>query len=162
MSSSSKKRKCYDASYKLKVVECAENSSKEGAAREFSVDPKRIRVWCSQKDQLKALKKEKRSTRKRLDGARRKPSDVEMEEALFEWIVDLRSHHLCVSCRMIRMQAKMLCTDNGFKASHGWLERFIKRHALSLRRKTTISQAVPSDVIKITRCYFTIAGYIMQ
>ena len=145
--SSSKKRKSYDASYKLKAVERAENSSKEASAREFGVDAKRIRVWCSQKDKLKATKKEKKATRKRLDGAGRKPNDVEMEEELFEWIVDLRSRHLCVSRRMIQMQAKTLSTDDGFKVSRGWLQRFMKRHDLSLRRKTTISQAVPSDVI---------------
>ena len=137
-------RKSYSASYKLKAVERAENSSKEEAAREFWVDAKRIRVWCSQKDQLKALKK---ATRKRLDGAGRKPDDVKMEEELFEWIVDLRSRHLRVSRRMIRMQAKTLSSDDGFKASRGWLQRFMKRHDLSLRRKTTVSQAVPSDVI---------------
>ena len=70
-----------------------------------------------------------------------------MEEELFEWIVDLRSRHLCVSHRMIQMQAKALSADDCFKASRGWLKRFMKRYDLSLRRKTTISQAVPSDVI---------------
>ena len=34
-------------SSKLEAVECAEKSSKEAAAREFRVDTKRIRVWCS-------------------------------------------------------------------------------------------------------------------
>ena len=118
--SSSKKRKSYDASYKLKAVERVENSSKEAAAREFGVDAKRIRVWCSQKEKLKATK-DKKATRKRLDGAGRKPNDVEMEEELFEWIVDLRSRHLRVSRRMIQMQAKTLSTDDSFKASRGWL-----------------------------------------
>ena len=144
---SGKKRKSYDASYKLKAVERAETPSKEAAARQFRVDSKRIRVWCSQKDQLKALKEEKKSTRKRLDGAGRKPNDVQMEEELFEWIVDLHSCHLHVSRQTIRMQAKTLSTDDDFKASRGWLGRFMKRYALSLRRKTTVSQAVPSDVI---------------
>ena len=143
----SRKRKNYDTSYKLKAIERAEQSSKEAAAREFGVDAKRIRVWCSQKNQLAAMKKEKKSTRKRLDGAGRKPDNVEMEEELFGWIVELRSRHLRVSRRMIRMQAKSLTSDDGFKASRGWLDRFMKRHSLSLRRKTTISQSVPSDVI---------------
>ena len=36
------KRKCYDVSFKLKAVECAERKSKEPAAREYGVDAKRI------------------------------------------------------------------------------------------------------------------------
>ena len=120
------KRKSYSASYKLKAVERAENLSKEEAAREFQVDAKRIRVWCSQKDQLKALKK---ATRKRLDGAGRKPDDVKMEE-LFEWIVDLRSRHLRVSRRMIRMQAKTLQT---------MVSRLVAA-SLSVSRRDTISR----------------------
>ena len=44
-----------------------------------------------------------------------------MEEELFEWIVELRFHHLCVSRRMIQQQAKMLSSDDDFKASRGWL-----------------------------------------
>ena len=48
---------------------------------------------------------------------------------------------------MIRVQAKALSTVDSFKASLGWLCRFLKRHSLSLRRKTTICQSVPSDCI---------------
>ena len=46
---SSRKKRSYDmyTSSKLEAVECAEKSSKEMAAREFRVDAKRIRVWCS-------------------------------------------------------------------------------------------------------------------
>ena len=141
------KRKSYDTAFKLKAIEKAEIYSKEAAARECRVDAKRIRVWCSQKEQLLALKKKKKSTRKRLSGAGRKPKDVEMEEELFQWIVELRSRHLRVSRSMIRLQAKKLSSDDEFKASRGWLQRFMNRHDLSLRRKTTVSQSVPSDVI---------------
>ena len=144
---SSRKRQSYDTSFKLKAVERAEKSSKEAAAREFKVDAKRIHVWCTQKEQLLKMKNERKSKRRRLDGAGRKPNDVEMEEELFEWIVELRSRHLRVSRRMIQLQAKTLSSDENFKASRGWLDRFMKRHSLALRRKTTISQAVPSDVI---------------
>ena len=34
-------------SSKLEAVECTDKSSKEAAAREFGVDAKRIRLWCS-------------------------------------------------------------------------------------------------------------------
>ena len=37
--------KSYCVSFKLKVVETVEKKSKEAAAREFGVDPKRIREY---------------------------------------------------------------------------------------------------------------------
>ena len=50
-------RKSFDVSFKLKAVEFASKRSKQAAAREFGMDPKCIRVWCSQKEELLALKK---------------------------------------------------------------------------------------------------------
>ena len=111
------------------------------------MDAKRIRVWCSQKDHLVALKKDGKSGRKKLHGAGRRTRDRDMEEALFSWIVELRSRHLCVSCAMVRVQARALFTVSGFRASRGWLGRFMKWHSLSLRPKMTVCQKVPADCI---------------
>ena len=61
-------KKSYDISFKLKAVETAEKKSKEAAALEFGVDPRRLREWCSQKDQIVAMKKNNKSKRRRLDG----------------------------------------------------------------------------------------------
>ena len=58
------KRKAYDASFKLKAVECGEKKSKEAAAREMGVDSKMIREWCKQKQILASLKKKGASSRK--------------------------------------------------------------------------------------------------
>ena len=44
--------------------------------------------------------------RKRLHGAGRKALDLEMEEELFSWIIELRSRNLRVSRKMIRQQAR--------------------------------------------------------
>ena len=44
------KRKAYTVTTKLQAVEVAEKTSKEAAARQFGVDPRRIREWCAQKD----------------------------------------------------------------------------------------------------------------
>ena len=50
---------------------CRKKSSKEAAAREFGVDAKRIRVWCSQKEQL-VTKKEKKIKKKETGWSREK------------------------------------------------------------------------------------------
>ena len=62
-------------------------------------------------------------------------------------IQDLLSRNLRVSRKMIRLRAKELSDDDDFKASRGWLERFMSRKRLSLRRKTTVCQSVPADCI---------------
>ena len=38
-----------------------------------------------------------------------------------------------------------------FRASRGWLEKFMKRHGFSLRRRTTVSQRLLKDLVpKVT------------
>ena len=95
------KRKSFDLTYKLNVVAIAVKKSKEAAAREFGVDGKRIREWCSQKEKLVAMKKKGKSKRRRLDGGGRKALDEDMEEDLFIWIVELRDRNLRESRKMI-------------------------------------------------------------
>ena len=141
------KRKCYDVSFKLEAIDCADKTSKQAAARKFGVDAKRLRVWCSQREELVALKKNGKSKKKRLTGAGRKTLDPDMEEALFSWIIELRGRNLRVSRSMIRVKARELSAVVGFKASRGWLFRFMKRNGLSLRRKTTVCQKTPADCI---------------
>ena len=109
------------------------------------------RVWCSQKEELLALYSDGQVKRRRLVSAGRKPNDEEMEEMLFNWIMELRSRNIRVSCKMIRMEAKSRSSADTsteeFKASLGWLNRFMKMYSFSLRRKTTVCQTVPSDCI---------------
>ena len=119
--SNSKMSKCkyYDASFKLRAVEVAESKSKEAASREYNVDSKRIREWCSQKEQLLSLKKKSKSRSKRLNGGGQKPMDESMDEELFQWIVDFRTRHLRVNRRMICEQAKSWEQRQDFKPVKG-------------------------------------------
>lgn len=121
--------------------------SKEATSREYNVDSKKIWEWCSQKEQLLSLKKKGKSRSKQLNEGGRKSMNESMDEELFQWIVDLRTRHLRVSRRMIWEQAKILGTKAGFQASKRWLQLFMKRKSLSLRRKTTVCQRTPADVI---------------
>ena len=41
--------------------------------------------------------------------------------------------------------AKTMPNTTGFKASRGWGDRFMERHDLSVRRRTTIAQKLPAD-----------------
>ena len=114
-------------------MEVAKKKSIAAAAREFGVDRKRIREWVKQESQLSEFKKEGKSKSKRLKGGGRKANDEDMEEVLFDWVVDLRRRNLRVSRTMIIRQAKALSTAHeSFKASIGWLNGFLKRKILSL------------------------------
>ena len=47
-------------------------------------------------------------------------------------------------------------TRDAFVASRGWLEKFMKRNGLSLRRKTTVAQKDPSQMV------YKIISYILR
>lgn len=142
------KHKSYDIRYKLKAVEVAKKKTIAAASREFGVDRKRIRDWLSHESELVQFKNEGKSKSKRLKGGGRKALDEDMEEVLFDWIVDLRRRNLRVSRAMIIRQAKTLSTDETFKASIGWLNGFMTRKTLSLRRRTTVCQNPPATCIR--------------
>ena len=141
------KHKAYDMKFKLKAVEVAKKKNISAAAREFKVDRKRIRQWMIQESELVKCTKDGRSKSKRLQGGGRKAQDVDMEELLFDWIVDLRHRNLRVSRSMIMREAKTISSNENFKASIGWLNRFLKRRGLSLRRKTTVCQNPPAACV---------------
>ena len=126
---------------------CAEEKSKEAAARKFRVDTRRIRQWCQQKERLKAIKKHGKARRKLLEGAGCKADDEDLEEAVFEWIIDMHSQNLHMSLRMIQAKAKAFSTEDDFWPSQGWLYQFLNHKKFSLRRKTTICQSAPNDCI---------------
>ena len=72
----------------LRMVKCAQEKSKEAAACKFRVGAQSIREWCQQKERLTALKKHGKARRKRLEGTGRKADNEDLEEAVFEWIID--------------------------------------------------------------------------
>lgn len=91
--------------------------------------------------------------KKRISGGKKLNSD-ELENELLEWILETREKSLRVSRKMIKKKAIELfpgCTDSrniNFRASNGWLDKFLKRNNLSQRRRTTLAQKDPSDMNK--------------
>ena len=50
-----KKKRSFDAAFKLRVVEYAEQDTSRGAGRKFGVDENRVREWRKQKYELQTL-----------------------------------------------------------------------------------------------------------
>ena len=91
-----------------------------------------------------------------MSGGGRKPLSAKLEELLLEWTENRRARGLRVSCKLIMKKAEVtyrdmtennLVDNDDFKASRGWLEKFMKRNGLSLRRKTTVSQQDPDRMV---------------
>ena len=55
-----RKKRSYDASFKLKVIDYAISQSNRAAARHFGIDEKRVREWKKQRDDLQMLPQKKR------------------------------------------------------------------------------------------------------
>ena len=66
--SGSRKKRSFDSSFKLKVIDYALSHSNRAAARHFGVDEKRVREWKKLRDDLQMLPQKKR----RMEGGGRK------------------------------------------------------------------------------------------
>jgi len=144
-----RKRSSYDAGFKLRVVDYAEQSTNSAAGREFGVSEKLVRDWRKQAEVLRALPKTKK--------ARRGDHShfPELEDSLHEWVLECRQNGFIVTRQAIRFRALMLVKEEPHKsspsagqfvASAGWCTRFMDRHGLALRQRTKIAQKLPQDL----------------
>uniref|UniRef100_A0A3B3B5M8 HTH CENPB-type domain-containing protein n=1 Tax=Oryzias melastigma TaxID=30732 RepID=A0A3B3B5M8_ORYME len=149
-------KRSFDLNFKLRAVAYANEHSGEASARHFGVDPKRIREWRKQVNDMERKVAEKGPACKRLTGGGAKKASDELEQLFLTWIVEQRRKGAQVSRKMIRTKAKRIfdtkIDDSSkrketFTASAGWLDKFMKRHHLSLRRKTTLAQKDPEQLI---------------
>lgn len=81
-------RKSYTATYKLSVLQFAEERSIKEACLKFHIDPSMISRWKSKQEAFSSAKK----TCKRVGLSGRPVSYPVEERDIFKWIVDLRSN----------------------------------------------------------------------
>ena len=72
----------------------------------------------------------------------------EIDDKVLEWVLCMREHHLSVSTQMLRDKALALIKqyNPNFKASEGWTRKFIRRHSIVLRARTSVAQKLPGDL----------------
>lgn len=136
------KRFTYPASFKLKVIKCAEEIGNRAAGEKHSVDESSVRRWRRLKIELSKCKR----GRKSFSGPR-KGRFPDIDASVLTFFTELRNKGLPVSRKAMMLKAKQIANNNeiSFKASRGWCEKFMKRENLSIRRRTTVCQKMPED-----------------
>ncbi len=122
------KKRSYDVSFKLEVVDFAEQNTNRGASRQFGIDEKSVRSWRKFKSELATLPNGK----KRRSGGGKKPKLPDMEAVLVEWVKGEHAQGIKVTRGDIQRKALMLSSSKNFTASNGWLDNFIRRNSITL------------------------------
>eukprot|EP00731_Ephydatia_muelleri_P007500 Em0003g1748a len=127
------KKKSYSVEFKLQVVSKTETSSIRAAAREAGVDEKRVREWKKTGNGIGRNDEEARQDS--MQGPKtpfrrwKKGSVPAVQEKLIaRRIVQQRALHVRVLRRDVARFAKDIITNSSFKASPGWISRFMRRH----------------------------------
>ncbi|KAK6766002.1 hypothetical protein RB195_025735 [Necator americanus] len=137
-----KRRKSYTAAFKLDAVNYRDLHGTLAAASHFEVTEAMIRKWVVDRQNLQEMPAMKRARRYK------KPSVEEVEDAIYNWVVKKREENRAVTVKEIRTKAKELAEEHGhqnFKASAHWCILFMAQKKLSVRRRTSVGQPLPSD-----------------
>uniref|UniRef100_A0A915M057 HTH CENPB-type domain-containing protein n=1 Tax=Meloidogyne javanica TaxID=6303 RepID=A0A915M057_MELJA len=144
-----RKRKSYSLNKKLEVIEYAKKNSKMAAAKRYGIDRRCIIDWFKQEEKLKS----EAGLSKRLRGGGRHMKYSQLDEELAIWVREKRSEKHRVSRRLIQQQALKFFVpteeEPDFKASIGWLQKFMKRHNFRVRVPTTVCQKEPEQYVNV-------------
>ncbi|XP_027049200.1 uncharacterized protein LOC113676708 isoform X5 [Pocillopora damicornis] len=134
----------YSTDQKQEVVNYAKETTVREASRKYNVPRSTVQVWCKHGP---PTKKEKRSPG---GGGRRLSYSNETDEKLLQWVLRQQDKGTPVTRDAIQAQARLLVRDEcpEFKASSGWVEKFLSRHNLTIATK--MSSQNPSEAIPIS------------
>jgi len=147
-----RQRTAYSIEEKLVVVSYAQENGRNVAAKHFSLDASMIGRWVKQSNNWDKENKKK----KRAETPGRKAFYPEAEDLLYSWIIEQRKKGLAVNytstrlqmCKILKkpiIQALYPAGEYEFQGNLSWVNCFMKRFDLSLRRRTKISQKLPED-----------------
>ena len=145
-------RKSYSIEYKKGIVEESQGKNLTAFCKENKLDFRLVRKWPSDHNKLNQHMNE-RNAKKRKCGSGRQPLYSELEDAVFEWVAERRSKILVVRRTDIQKFALTNALQFGifpedFKASKHWLNGFLLRHELSLRKSTTLFKLENNDIVE--------------
>ena len=108
-------------------------------------DPSNFRRWFANRDDIK----NQSGARARVVGAGRKPLLGDMEECLFNEIVEMRVANVKVTRAFICDRAQQMAAEHEleFSASKQWITNFMQRNRLSLRRTTNFTLLKEEELV---------------
>lgn len=136
------KRHSYEAGFKLMVIGFALEHGNRAAGREYNINESMVRKWRKQENELRQVRKTQKSFRGN------KARWPQLEDKLEQWVMEQRAACRSVSTITIRLKAITMAQDmeiNDFRGGPSWCFRFMRRHNLSIRTRTTVSQQLPKD-----------------
>lgn len=146
-------KRSYQLKFKREVIDYMESgkSSREavtyfGGRDNCSYDSGVFRQWFRNKDEIRSGNQDQR----RVGGGGTKPVLGSLEELLYDEIIELRISKLKVTRKFIANRALELAREAGIdlKASNHWIDGFMSRHHLSLRRMTNLQSLSNEELIK--------------
>ena len=144
------KKICYDAGFKLKVVELALQTLNMNATHHYSVDEKQVYEWKKAECVLKEMPKKSKCNQKN------PPKWPKLKEDVAKWVSKNQQSGLFVTRAQICLFALNWAGQSEensryFKESNSWCTHFINQHNLVLQEKTKIAQKLPKNLdYKIT------------
>ncbi|CAB4412953.1 unnamed protein product [Rhizophagus irregularis] len=148
-----RQRASYSIEQKKIVVAYATQHGRNAAGRHFEIDKTMVGRWIKASETWTSEINDKNMR----VGSGRKAFYPEAEKELYNWVLDQRKKGLAVTFITIRIsmneildRADMVALygdlTTEFKATTGWLNAFMKRHNLTRRRRTKISQKLPEQL----------------
>ena len=147
----------YTLQFKLQAIRDVQASDVTTVAKKLKLPCSTLETWLK-KYNLQELETTLKKVRGK--GIRRKGAHLQsgsgrplsypqrLDEELAEWVLHQRDLQRPVSTIMLKAKAKVIIGSSypSFKASSGWAQKLMRRHSLTLRAKTSISQKLPADL----------------
>lgn len=145
-------RRTFSVAFKKEVIDFMGNgNSSYQAVKHFekkyksSYDASNFRRWFENRNTIGKLP----ANKSRVPGAGRKALLGNIEDVLYDEILDLRISNIKVTRTFLRDRAMQLATENqiSFTASACWCTNFMNRMKLSLRRTTNLTLLAEDEIV---------------
>ena len=130
-------------------MEYAKENSVQDAVEFWDVSKSLVSKWGKQ-SRISETAIGDSSGRKRRGINGSKIKHIEIEDFAAKLITQQRSKGKSIPAKELQRKTSIYANllDIDFKCSNGWVEKFIKRHDLSTRTKTSCQQKIPEDFIE--------------